>query len=126
MPTDYNSYISHVLGTAARIEAADGTPRPRSHRTTPAAAAAALDLNRMDWEPSVNSARIQEENKALKGKRAKWVSKEELAKRKAEGRCLRCSRKGCSTKKCPLLPAVRPAQAQSLNVAAVAIEEEEN
>ena len=45
MPMNYDSYISHVLGTAARIEAADGLLRPRN-RTTPAAAA--LNLNKMD------------------------------------------------------------------------------
>ena len=117
MPTDYDGYVSHVLGTAARIEAADGPSRSRNRHTP----AAAIDPNSMDWEPSVNSTVIQEENKALKGKRARWVSKEELARRKAEKRCLCCSRKGCSIKKCPLLPAVRPAQA--VNIAAVAIEE---
>ena len=72
----------------------------------------------------MNSTKIQKKNKALQRKKAKWVSKKEIAKRKAKKRCLRYSQKGYSTKKCPLLPAVRPAQ--SLNIAAVAIEEKEN
>ena len=69
----------------------------------------------------MNSITIQEENRALKGKRAKWVNKEELAQRRAEKRYLRCGRKGYNIRKCPLSPAVPPATqaaTQAVNTAA--------
>ncbi len=48
------------------------------------------------------------EDKILLGKRAKWVDKEVMDKRKEEGRCLRCGRDRCSIRRCPLKPARRP------------------
>ena len=41
-------------------------------------------------------------------RRAKWKTKAQLEKLREEGRCFRCERKGCITKKCPLLPARKP------------------
>lgn len=40
--------------------------------------------------------------------RAKWKTPEQIEKLKKERRCYRCERKGCSTKTCVLLPAVKP------------------
>ncbi len=53
------------------------------------------------------------EDKILIGKRAKWVDKEVMDKRKEEGRCLRCGRDKCSIRKCPLKPARRPERTPS-------------
>lgn len=39
---------------------------------------------------------------------AKWVSKEELYKRKIKGECIRCRKKGHRIQQCHFLPAVRP------------------
>ena len=44
----------------------------------------------------------------LRGKRARWVSEEELNRRKADKVCWRCARKGCTSKVCPLAATVRP------------------
>lgn len=75
----------------------------------------------MDWTPSHTktyatrtapnpegypSKRPEDQN--LLGKRAKWVEKEELEKRRHTSRCLRCGRTGCFVIKCPLKPALRP------------------
>ena len=41
------------------------------------------------------------------GRRAKWVTKEELQRRRDAGVCLRCGRKGCRVALCPLAMAKR-------------------
>ena len=40
--------------------------------------------------------------------RAKWKSREQIEKLKKERKCYRCERKGCSTKTCVFLPALKP------------------
>ncbi|KAL2884887.1 Retrotransposon gag protein [Ceratocystis lukuohia] len=46
----------------------------------------------------------------LKGKRAKWVSAEEIMARRAAKVCLRCARPGCGTSRCPLSAAINPSR----------------
>ncbi|KAL1898962.1 hypothetical protein Cpir12675_001715 [Ceratocystis pirilliformis] len=46
----------------------------------------------------------------LRGRRAKWVTREELSRRKALQACLRCARPRCRTSRCPLSPPVNPAK----------------
>ncbi|KAH7110440.1 hypothetical protein EDB81DRAFT_736152, partial [Dactylonectria macrodidyma] len=77
----------------------------------------------MEWEPTpatlskVNSARSRNlhgypskrpQDQALVGKRAKWVNRDEMDARYAEGRCLRCGRGDCRVDTCPLAAAIRP------------------
>jgi hypothetical protein len=72
----------------------------------------------MDWEPStarINQAVLQD-NESLRGKRAKWVTKEEMAARRREKRCLRYSRTGYQVERCPLEPARRPASTAPVDV----------
>lgn len=40
--------------------------------------------------------------------RAKWKSSEQIEKLRKERKCYRCERKGCSTRICGLLPAIKP------------------
>ena len=40
--------------------------------------------------------------------RAKWKTRAQLEQLKREGKCFRCERQGCITKRCPLLPARKP------------------
>ena len=51
----------------------------------------------MDWEPS--------RTQAL---RAKWVSLKEIDRRRDDGSCLRCGKKGHLINSCPLKPALNP------------------
>ena len=44
----------------------------------------------------------------LRGRVAKWVSVEEIKRRKSAGTCLRCNRRGCKVAICPLSAARRP------------------
>lgn len=46
--------------------------------------------------------------KREESRRAKWKTKSQLETLKREGRCFRCERKGCVTKRCSLLPAIKP------------------
>ena len=78
----------------------------------------------MEWEPTPNVVQAnagrtvnrnlggfpskRPEDRALLGKRAKWVNKTELEKRRADGRCFRCGRDGCRIERCPLAAAIRP------------------
>ena len=79
----------------------------------------------MDWEPTVTmklNAATQgggnpngnpkgpglPNDKLLVGKRARWVSREEMDRRKAEKVCWRCARRGCNSKVCPLAVPIRP------------------
>ncbi|KAI5291616.1 hypothetical protein KEM52_000116 [Ascosphaera acerosa] len=73
----------------------------------------------MDWEPTVNEATAR---------RAKWVSKSELDKRRAERRCFRCASKQHMIKNCPFAPAIRPQnqpRVQVVNVPDDAVLEDE-
>lgn len=115
MPTKYHKYVVALQELAGNLE--DTYLRKKAPSNSglaksggkPVDAAPAADL--MDWEPTkVSKIRkaIQKQNKDLEGKRAKWVSQEELDRRREDGDCLRCGRPGCRIAKCPLLPAKRP------------------
>lgn len=47
-------------------------------------------------------------------RRAKWKSPSQIKKLRDENLCFRCERRGCSTKTCPLAPAVRPKEKRGL------------
>lgn len=76
----------------------------------------------MDWTPSytkVTKSQIpnpdgyksdRPEDRALMGKRAEWVTKDVINRRREEGRCLRCGRSGCLLRRCPLKPALPPSE----------------
>jgi hypothetical protein len=62
----------------------------------------------MDWEPTKINRAIQKQNRELVGRRAKRASEDEVQRRRREGLCTRCGRKGCWSSKCPLLPPRHP------------------
>jgi hypothetical protein len=76
----------------------------------------------MEWEPTepavtVSAARPgningypskRPEDMELLGKRAKWVTADEIHSRREEGRCLRCGRSGCRIATCPLAAPIPP------------------
>lgn len=69
----------------------------------------------MDWEPTGSRT----------SKRAKWVSQDEITKRRNDGRCLRCGTNGHRIASCPYLPARRPdTQVNNTNVYKPELEEE--
>ena len=103
------------------------------------------EVDVMDWEPTIatkvnaytpRNGNLDGHPKGpglpndylLRGKRARWVSEEELNRRKADKVCWRCARKGCTSKVCPLAAPVRPkvkasntaVETPALDVAAIA------
>jgi hypothetical protein len=77
----------------------------------------------MEWEPTITQVNAfglrgksntngypskRPEDQELLGKRAKWVSQEEINARRQDQRCLRCGRNNCRIATCPLAAAVRP------------------
>jgi Retrotransposon gag protein len=112
-PEEYNEFVKTLQTLASRLAALDPrkpaapiTPRPRA--------------DEMDWQPSTNQVQALEQlsvNKAQtptsghdERKRAQWVSKETLERRKANKLCLRCGGSGHFIGSCKLLPAQPPLQ----------------
>ena len=117
LPAGYNDRKTEILRVSANLESLKGrgVKWPSDRHSSPAVE------DSMDWEQSTanssrdRSSRPRNDNGGAKlddghlvGKRAKWVSQEELAKRRKEGRCLRCGRTSCRINRCPLSPAVNP------------------
>ena len=63
----------------------------------------------MDWEPTRAAAATPQGDQ--KKRRAKWVSQEEMDKRRQEGRCFRCGASGHQRDGCEFLPQRRPTEA---------------
>lgn len=118
LPRDnYVEFLQRVTLIASRREAirtAPSTQRWQSPPRVPQVPNQGPSRELMDWEPTktLQVAALQQANQRLQGKRAKWVSQEELQARKKENRCFRCGRKGCKVEQCPLLPARRPSSQQ--------------
>jgi hypothetical protein len=72
----------------------------RQRRTSP------IQTDEMDWTPTVKSSRARTYDP--QAKRARWVKKDEMDRRREEGLCFRCGRENCQVSTCPFLPAIRP------------------
>ncbi len=115
MPQEYNQYVRALHDLGANLDEfrafsqRHSSWRPAQKEVQARVKSPSIQAaDAMDWEPTKVSRTMQKENKNLKGKRAKWVSQEELDRRREEYRCLRCGRSGCRIAQCPLLPAKRP------------------
>jgi hypothetical protein len=100
-PTAYREYCSLLHTVSNNLEA---LKRDDRHRTTPrfTTPETVLAPDVMDWAPTpiqVATART---------KRAQWVEKDVIQKRREEDRCLRCGKEGHFVSNCDLLPAVPP------------------
>ena len=126
LPNTYPEYVRALQDLASRMDshrhrrtvkarrAPEGpaTATDRGSRAAVTPSSPPKQGGAMDWEPTnavqLTKAALKKDNDKLKGKRAKWVTGEEMKSRRAEGRCLRCGRTGCAVPKCPLKPARRP------------------
>lgn len=98
-----------------------GTAEPHHTTTT-----AALEGDTMDWEPArvaqggvrKSSPRLRSPRPTTSGKRAKWVTKEELEKRRLNKQCMRCEDPNHWAKQCPHKPAKNPNRVQAASVSA--------
>jgi hypothetical protein len=109
------------------------TPSPDHSGNRSQSATKREDL--MEWEPtSQDSTQVnavqpsrnlngypskRPQDKALLGKRAKWVEKEEIEARRRDRRCLRCGRDDCRVQTCPLAAPIRPSSRTQVGVTTV-------
>jgi hypothetical protein len=125
VPSTFSELITrlHEISTDNDALNINRPQRPRS----PKAPRVEAGYEPMDWTPitTVATSSIQshtdrhrygagtpqERDKHLVGKQAKWVSQDEIDRRRAEGRCLRCGRDGCRIIRCPLKAAIPPEKA---------------
>lgn len=112
-PTTLNDWIRYLSNVSNERDYLLGgsSYTAKGHRQV-----STFPVESMDWEPV--KANIVNTNGCdgpglptdafLRGKRARWVDKDLINKRKMQGQCLRCARKGCSPRFCPLAAAQRP------------------
>jgi hypothetical protein len=120
-PTAYNDFTRTLSTLASRLAALN------TKSTTMTPTSAATNTNEMDWEPSINKAQASGQTSANKApidgqgeqRRAQWVSKDILEKRRSSNLCLRCGGKGHFISNCKLLPAKPPQPNQSQTKAKV-------
>lgn len=102
--TDFESYCGAVIriqDAHRRINFLSGAPL-----TTKPIFTAQSDQMAMDWEPTrANAAQPL----ANSNRRAKWVSQEEVQRRKSNHLCIRCGASGHMISACQYAPARRPA-----------------
>lgn len=119
IPTQYTEYARLLQTVGSQMDGfAYGQKRARYSRRSPSpnstrgkpkpVTQAATTSEEMDWEATRVNRAFQKDNEKLQGKRAKWVTREEMTSRRKEKRCMRCGRTGCKMTVCPLLPAQRP------------------
>lgn len=104
LPTEYNSFTSLLQTIGSRLDALQipwkGRSQPPSKQET--------NVDVMNWEPTHTFAAHSLANTS---RRAKWVSKEELQRRRSNRLCIRCGASGHMISSCQYAPAHRPSTA---------------
>jgi hypothetical protein len=97
VPTRYNAFASLLQTIGSRLDALQtpwkGRSQPRPIQDT--------NMDTMDWEPTHTFA-------ASTNRRAKWVSMEEIQRRRSNRLCIRCGASGHMISSCQYAPARRP------------------
>ena len=117
--TDFETYCQEAIriqDAHKRISFLHKTPLFPSAQSRPHS-----DSDAMDWQPT--RANFAMPDPTVNAKRhAKWVSKDEIAKRRQNGLCLRCGASGHMVRTCPHLPPRRTESADSVRVATANVE----
>lgn len=130
LPADYHGYVNSLRQVDTNIQAAGGlnavqrkstSEKPAEHlKTSPVTSPNLQEVkdqshDKMEWQPTT-SARS----------RAKWVSGEELQRRRSARLCVRCGASGHFIRQCPYDPPARqPTRAQVNHEAVLPLVEEE-
>jgi Retrotransposon gag protein len=125
LPRDYHEFTRLILRTDARMRALKDSRFGSSMEKTsarPPTAATPAGGDPMDWEATTK--KVTASATAGDKRRAQWVTKEVIEKRRAANQCLRCGSKDHFIKGCNQLPA-KPPGSQKPKVAVVD-EEKEN
>jgi hypothetical protein len=100
-PTTFAGYVSYLQTIGSQI---DGMKYEGNKLKSRRPYNSPNRGDKMDWEPTP----LQQNQGQAKQQRAKWVSQDEIQRRRNEGSCLRCGKKGHRILQCLLLPARRP------------------
>lgn len=106
--------IAQRLANLRRIEPKPWVQVPSQQPSNRPSTSTAAPTEPMDWEPTAKTASTR---------RAKWVGREELERRKRDKLCLRCGATGHVIKGCPFQAARRPQQAPSQSITAAQVSE---
>ena len=102
----YNTWIQQVMKVSYKLEALSPNPPRWGRNYTPSGPAR---NNQPDHEGDVQMTGIGATTTVPgKPQRARWVSEEELGKRRQEKRCFCCGASDHKINQCPFLPARRP------------------
>jgi len=96
-PATFAEYVSLLQTIGSRL---DGL---RQTGSGPANPTSQDEGNGMDWEPTP-----LQQNQGQGKQFARWVSEDEMNKRRNNGNCLRCGKAGHFIRQCSLLPPKRP------------------
>jgi hypothetical protein len=102
----YSAYVNEIL----RVSDLYRSAMRHAPKEQPTAHGGAAET--MDWEPTRAAAAAPSQDGQKR--RAKWVSQEEMDKRRQEGRCFRCGASGHQRSGCEYLPPRRPMEARSV------------
>ena len=109
-----NKYYRSVNTTPGHTTP-NARPAPYRQQASTATSTPVAPVNDpMDWEPSTARS-----GRPTGAKRAKWVTEEEIQRRRQNGNCLRCGAPGHRIAQCPFLPARRPSHPPAAKVAVV-------
>jgi hypothetical protein len=114
LPDTFKEYCDEVRQIADNMLEMDEinrrTARHGSNRQLPKATDQRTDT--MEWEPTQTTSI----NASKTASRAKWVSREEIERRRTTGDCLRCGKTGHRIRDCKYRPPQRPAATDNQNV----------
>ena len=114
-PTTYPAYVAQIRKITDDLSEWKDEEKSKARFQKPQSTAQQQDQptgEQMDWEPTrtatVASARTSQTRQSQSKPRAKWVSQQEMTRRKESGECLRCGSDEHFIGKCHLGPAKRP------------------
>jgi hypothetical protein len=112
LPDVYSEWVQQVMKVSYKLEAL--TPRQRTGGRYPAGGSQTqtrAPTPQHDAEGDTKMTGVNQTSTTAKNKnkqRARWVSDEEMRKRRQEGRCYRCGANTHHYGKCPYLPPIKP------------------
>jgi hypothetical protein len=120
MPATYVEYCSLLHGASQNLEALRRDRRKLATARTKPYSYQQGATDTMEWEPTSTVT-------VAKAQPAKWVSEEEINRRRSNGLCLRCGKDGHFVRECKVQPAKKPKGATApTGVATAQVEEKED
>ena len=116
----YDSFVQRMRVTWENLKAVEQLSSKRPTFTSPFPSNTSRTTDEMDWTPTIGATKPRTT-------REDWGSSAEVAKRRQEGRCLRCGKRGHRVKDCNApLPARTNERENRANVATIAPVEDDS